>query len=96
LFVDIPIEDDVDKALDQYYEETTRRAEENRQMVNSDRDAGQEYSKYLKFIWEIEDSYKINDDELSKSARVMIELSKESSRPLDDLLVTTEMHCWVT
>lgn len=113
MFVDIPIEDDVDKALDQYYEETTRRAEENRQMVNSDRDAGQEYSKYLKFMWEIEDSYKINDDELSmltteyeancwecdelcKSARVMIELSKESSRPLDDLLVTTEMHCWVT
>ncbi len=104
MLVDIPIEGNVDKALDQYYEETTRRAEENRQMVNSDRDAGQEYSKYLKFMQEIEDSYKVNDDELSmltaeyeancwecdelcKSAREMIELSKESSRPLDELVV---------
>jgi hypothetical protein len=108
LLVDIPIEGDVDKVLDQYYEETTRQAEENMQMVNSNRDAGQEYSKYLKFMCEIEDSYKINDDELSmliaeyeancwecyelcKSAREMIELSKESSRPLDDLLVTTDV-----
>jgi hypothetical protein len=45
LLVDIPIEGDVDEALGQYYEETTRRAEETRQTVNSDGDAGRGHSK---------------------------------------------------